>query len=82
MKKILLLFFAIATFISVNAQIISYTINRTINYSDTLLVFESSAYSYGVSIEGSGQLLSDTAFIRIVLVDNHDRNWLIYELTE
>lgn len=23
--------------------------------------------------------MSDTAFIRIVLVDNHDRNWLIYE---
>ena len=63
----------------VNAQIVTYNINRNVNVSDTLLVFESPTYSYGVSLEGSGQLLSDTAFIRIILIDSQNRHWLMYE---
>lgn len=79
MKKKIILLFIIVYYIQVQAQIISYNIKSNVTNSDTLLVFDSPTYSYGISIEGNGQLLSDTAFIRVVLVDNQNRHWLVYE---
>ena len=78
MKRIIFLF-AVLACIHVKAQVISYNINKRINCPDTLLVFEPQTYSYGLNIDGSGELLSDTAYIRIILVDNQDRHWLMYE---
>lgn len=64
----------------IKSQTISYNVNRSINNSsETLLTFEPNTYSYGVSISGSGELLSDTSYIRVVLIDNQNVQWLIYE---
>lgn len=47
--------------------------------TDTVRPFYSNIRSFGISIDGEGQLFSDTAFIRVVLVDNYDHEWLVYE---
>ena len=62
-----------------SAQITTYNISRSINCSDTIQPFGSNANSYGISIDGEGQLFSDTAFIRVVLVDINGNEWLVYE---
>jgi hypothetical protein len=62
-----------------SAQITTYNINRNISCSDTLQPFGVNTHSYGISISGLGQLLSDSALIRVVLVDNNDNEWLLYE---
>ena len=61
------------------AQIVTYSINRNINCTDTVRPFSSNTHSFGISIDGEGQLLSDSAFIRVVLVDSNDHEWLVYE---
>lgn len=65
--------------LKMSAQITTYNINRIINCNDTLQPFGTNTHSYGLSIDGEGQLFSDTAFIRVVLVDNNDKEWLVYE---
>ena len=65
--------------LQLSAQITTYNINKNINCTDTIQPFAVNANSYGISIDGEGQLLSDTAFIRVVLVDNNDDEWLVYE---
>ena len=78
MKKIIILLLCVIC-LQLNAQVTTYNINRNFNCSDTLQPFNTNAYSYGISIDGEGQLYSDTAFIRVVLVDNNDHEWLVYE---
>lgn len=78
MKRLFVLLFVV-NLINTQAQTVSYDINRCISASDTLLVFESSTFSYGAGVDGCGELLSDTAYIRIILVDNLGREWLMYE---
>ena len=65
--------------LQMSAQINTYNINSTINCTDTIQPFGSHTFSYGLSIDGEGQLFSDTAFIRVVLVDKNDKEWLVYE---
>ena len=65
--------------LKMSAQIMTYNINLNINSNDTLQPFGVNTHSYGLSIDGEGQLFSDTAFIRVVLVDNNDKEWLVYE---
>ena len=62
-----------------SAQITTYNINRTFSCTDTIQPFGINANSYGISIDGGGQLLSDSAFIRVVLVDSNGNEWLVYE---
>ena len=78
MKKLTILILSMM-FLQVNAQITSYNINSTITCTDTIQPFGTHTISYGLSIDGEGQLLSDTAFIRVVLVDKNDNEWLVYE---
>ena len=47
--------------------------------TDTVRPFYSNIRSFGISIDGEGQLFSDSAFIRVALVDNYDHEWLVYE---
>lgn len=80
MKRLALLLLSVSVIcLQMNAQITTYNINCTITCTDTLQPFGTHDISYGLNIDGEGQLLSDTAFIRIVLVDNNDKEWLIYE---
>ena len=65
--------------LKMSAQITTYNINKNFNCSDTLQPFGIQTHSYGLSIDGEGQLLSDTAFIRVVLVDDNENEWLVYE---
>ena len=62
-----------------SAQITTNNINRTFSCTDTIQPFGTNATSYGISVDGEGQLLSDSAFIRVVLVDKNDNEWLVYE---
>ncbi len=78
MKKSAIVLFCLMC-LQTRAQIVTYSINRNINCTDTVRPFSSNIRSYGISIDGEGQLLSDSAFIRVVLVDNNDNEWLIYE---
>ena len=78
MRKIITLLSCL-TCLQMSAQITTYNINRNINCTDTIQPFATNANCYGISIDGVGQLLSDTAFIRVVLVDNNDDEWLVYE---
>ena len=55
------------------SQVTIYNINRSISCTDTIHPFATNAKSYGLSIDGEGRLLSDTAFIRVVLVDNKEK---------
>ena len=57
----------------------TYNINRSFTGTDTIQPFNTNTYSFGVCIDGTGVLLSDTAFIRVVLVDYYDNEWLVYE---
>lgn len=77
-KKITILLLSLMC-LKTSAQITTYNINKTINCNDTLQPFGTNTHSYGLSIDGEGQLLSDTAFIRVVLVDKNDKEWLVYE---
>lgn len=74
MKKLTILILSMM-FLQVNAQITSYNINSTITCTDTIQPFGTHTISYGLSIDGEGQLLSDTAFIRVVLVDKNDNDY-------
>ncbi len=78
MKKLAILILSLMC-LQMSAQITTYNINSTINCTDTLQPFGSHTLSYGLSIDGEGQLLSDSAFIRVVLVDNNGKEWLVYE---
>lgn len=78
MRKIITLLSCLVC-LQLSAQITTYNINRNINCTDTIQPFATNANCYGISIDGVGQLLSDTAFIRVVLVDNNDDEWLVYE---
>lgn len=78
MRKIITLLSCLIC-LQLSAQITTYNISRSINCTDTIQPFTTNANSYGISIDGEGQLLSDTAFIRVVLVDNNGNEWLIYE---
>ena len=78
MRRFTILIISLLSF-QLSAQTITYSINRNINCTDTVRPFSSNIRSYGISIDGEGQLLSDSAFIRIVLVDNNDNEWLVYE---
>lgn len=78
MKRIITLLSCLMS-LQLCAQITTYNINRSINCSDTIQPFGFNANSYGISIDGEGQLFSDTAFIRVVLVDNNGNEWLVYE---
>lgn len=78
MKKIVILLLSLIC-LQANAQISNYSINRNISCTDTIRPFGTNTYSYGISIDGEGQLFSDTAFIRVVLTDNNDHEWLVYE---
>ncbi len=61
MKKLAILILSL-TCLQMSAQITTYNINNTIICTDTLHPFGSHTLSYGLSIDGEGQLLSDTAF--------------------
>ena len=61
--------------LQMSAQITTYNINRNIICSDTIQPFLAFTNSYGISINGEGRLFSDTALIRVVLVDNRDDEW-------
>lgn len=78
MKKITILLLSLMC-LKMSAQITTYNINKNFNCSDTLQPFGIQTHSYGLSIDGEGQLLSDTAFIRVVLVDDNENEWLVYE---
>ena len=78
MRKIITLLSCL-TCLQLSAQITTYNINRNINCTDTIQPFATNANCYGISIDGVGQLFSDTAFIRVVLVDNNGDEWLVYE---
>ena len=78
MRKIITLLSCLIC-LQLSAQITTYNISRSINCTDTIQPFTTNANSYGISIDGEGQFLSDTAFIRVVLVDNNGNEWLIYE---
>ena len=74
MKKTAILILSLMC-LQLNAQINTYNINSTINCTDTIQPFGTHTLSYGLSIDGEGRLFSDTAFIRVVLVDNRDDEW-------
>lgn len=74
MRKIITLLSCLVC-LQLSAQITTYNINRNINCTDTIQPFATNANCYGISIDGVGQLLSDTAFIRVVLVDNNDDDY-------
>ncbi len=74
MKKLAILILSLMC-LQMSAQINTYNINSTINCTDTIQPFGSHTFSYGLSIDGEGQLFSDTALIRVVLVDNRDDEW-------
>lgn len=78
MRKIITLLSCL-TCLQLSAQITTYNISRSINCTDTIQPFATNDNSYGISIDGEGRLFSDTAFIRVVLVDNNDHEWLVYE---
>ena len=78
MKKIAIVLFGLMC-LQVNAQTTTFNINRNLSCTDIVRPFYGNTRSYGISIDGEGQLFSDTAFIRVVLVDNKDHEWLVYE---
>jgi hypothetical protein len=78
MRKIITLLSCLIC-LQLSAQITTYNINRNIICSDTIQPFLAFTNSYGISIDGEGQLFSDTALIRVVLVDNNGDEWLVYE---
>lgn len=78
MRRIVTLLSCLAC-LQLSAQITTYNISRSINCTDTIQPFATNDNSYGISIDGEGRLFSDTAFIRVVLVDNNDHEWLVYE---
>ena len=78
MKKIAIVLFGLM-FLQVNAQTTTFNINRNLSCSDIVRPFYGNTRSYGISINGEGQLFSDTAFIMVVLVDNNNHEWLVYE---
>ena len=78
MKKLAIIILCLMC-LQMSAQITTYNINSTINCTDTLQLFGSHTLSYGLSIDGEGRLLSDSAFIRVVMVDNNGKEWLVYE---
>ena len=78
MKKLAILILCL-TCLQMSAQITTYNINNTINCTDTLQPFGSHTLSYGLSIDGEGQLLSDSAFIRVVMVDNNGKFALLID---
>ena len=78
MRKIITLLSCL-TCLQLSAQITTYNISRSINCTDTIQPFATNDNSYGISIDGEGRLFSDTAFIRVVLVDNNGDEWLVYE---
>lgn len=78
MKIIAVILFSLMC-LGMNAQITTYNINRNMSCSDTVRPFYGNTRSFGISVDGNGQLLSDTAFIRVVLVDNNNHEWLVYE---
>ena len=55
MKKLAILLLTLIC-LHASAQITTYNINRTFSCTDTIQPFGSKANSYGISIDGSGQL--------------------------
>ena len=78
MKKLAILLLTLIC-LHASAQITTYNINRTFSCTDTIQPFGINANSYGISIDGGEQLLSDSAVIRVVLVDSNGNEWLVYE---
>lgn len=78
MKKLMLLIISLV-YLQMSAQTTTFNISRSISCTDTIRPFGTNINSYGLSIEGRCQMLSDTAFVRVVLVDNNGREWLVYE---
>lgn len=74
MRKIITLLSCLVC-LQLSAQITTYNISRSINCTDTIQPFATNDNSYGISIDGEGRLFSDTAFIRVVLVDNNDDDY-------
>jgi hypothetical protein len=74
---LLLLGLIIVNVAGVNAQEIS--INQTFNADTVIMPFSSSGPVYSVKISGSVALLTDSSLIRVILLDNNDNRYLIYE---
>ncbi len=80
MKRIILVVLCLISFFSSEAQIISRVINTTYtSTTDTIYPFTNNDYCYGMSLEGNSRLFSRDGFIRVILVDINNEEWLIYE---
>lgn len=64
-------------FSQIKAQTIE--IDRTFTTDEVIYPFEGADKIYGISISGYVTLTSDTSMVRIILKNDQDQEWMVYE---
>ena len=79
MRRIIyLLLFCLLSY-TVDSQVITRNINNTFISTDTIYPFTVNDYCFGMSLVGNSRLLTEDGFIRVILVDDNNNEWLMYE---
>lgn len=78
MRRIYLLLLCLLSY-TVNSQVITRIINNTFISTDTIYPFTVNDYCFGMSLVGNSRLLTEDGFIRVILVDDNNNEWLMYE---
>lgn len=81
MKKMKFYFCAVIIFLnfSTEAQIVNVSINNSFNTEQVIYTFNHSDIIYGLKINGSVTLNTDTSLARVILVDSNNVEYLVYE---
>lgn len=78
MKKLCLILL-MHLFLYAYPQVEICNLNQIYTTTDTLYPFRYSDYCSAVYVDGSCKVLSEDGFVRIILIDNNEEEWLIYE---
>lgn len=65
--------------LSAYSQTETRNINQTFISTDTIYPFRYNDYCSGIFMDGSSKLFSKDGYIRVILLDNNEEEWLIYE---